>query len=572
MHPKTKLYRLFADDWKATLEEYPEMATRLGVPNGAHRWTDWSFEAIERRKKRRHAVFDALRSIDETKLDARAAFDCELFRRDLEESLAGERYPEELLPIDHSRGVQDTILRLVEMMPRATADDLEKIVARLNAVPCLVNQTVALMRAGLGRRVVPARVAIADVPRQLEHLLSMPETETPMLAAFREPPASIPGARRAKLRQAAEQAYRDCVLPSFRHLAEFFRDEYLPGARRQTSWLELPDGEAWYAHRVKSFTTTELTPRQLHTLGCNVVRRVKEEMKSLIRRTGFRGGFAAFCHFLRTDRRFVHPDAASLLAGYQCLCKRIEPELVRLFGRLPRLPFGVAPVPAHLEQSAPAGFYQPGSLAAWRPGWFYVNTYDLTSRPTWVMEALALHEAVPGHHLQGALAQEAEGLPEFRRHGFHGAYVEGWALYAESLGGELGLLKDPYSKFGQLSLDALRACRLVFDTGLHAFRWPRAKAIDYLMANSCETRQDAVVDIDYAITMPGQVLCYKVGERVIRGLRAEAAGRLGAAFDVRAFHDRVLGEGSLPLEVLQRRVREWVDALQALKRPASATS
>ena len=280
-------------------------------------------------------------------------------------------------------------------------------------------------------------------------------------------------------------------------------------------------------------------------------------MEQVVEDSGFTGTFEGFVEFLRTDARFFFERPQDLLAGYRDIVKRADPELVRLFGRLPRLPYGVRPVPAYAEKSQTTAYYEPGSPEAGRPGYFYANTYDLRARPKWEMEPLALHEAVPGHHLQIALAQELPALPEFRKHGFYTAYVEGWGLYAESLGGEMGFYQDPYSRFGQLTYEIWRAIRLVVDTGLHALGWSRQQAIDYFIANAGKAEHDIVVEVDRYIVWPGQALAYKIGELKIKELRARAQSELGARFDVRAFHDEVLGQGALPLDVLDERIRAW---------------
>jgi uncharacterized protein (DUF885 family) len=300
------------------------------------------------------------------------------------------------------------------------------------------------------------------------------------------------------------------------------------------------------------------------------VRRIRTSMDSLIRATGFQGDFSAFVNFLRTDPRFFHQDSASLVQASRDIAKRIDPGLVKLFGRLPRLPYGVTTIPSFMARSQTTAYYQRGSLEAGRPGMYFVNTYDLKSRPKWEMEALSLHEAVPGHHLQIALAQEMEGLPKFRQYAGYTVFVEGWALYAEILGPELGMYQDPYSKFGQLTYEIWRAIRLVLDTGIHSMGWTRDQAIAYFRDNSAKTEHDIAQEVDRYIVWPGQALAYKLGELKIRELRRESERVLGERFDVRRFHDEVLRHGAVPLDILERNVREWIGAEQL--RPVEATS
>jgi uncharacterized protein (DUF885 family) len=301
-----------------------------------------------------------------------------------------------------------------------------------------------------------------------------------------------------------------------------------------------------------------MTPEQIHQLGLAEVKRIRAEMDKIIQQSGFKGSFAEFCKFLRTDSKFYYKDADSLLRAYRDIAKRADPELAHLFGKLPRLPYGVKAVPAYAEESQTTAYYQPGSPQAGRPGWYFCNTYALDTRPKWEMEALSLHESVPGHHLQIALAQEMEAAPEFRKHGGYTAFVEGWGLYAESLGTEMGFYKDPYMKFGQLTYEIWRAIRLVVDTGMHSMGWTRQQAIDYFVANSSKNEHDITVEIDRYIVWPGQALAYKIGELKYKELRAYAAKELGGKFDIRQFHDQVLDNGALPLDILEKRIREWV--------------
>src|SRR3989441_944124 len=352
-----------------------------------------------------------------------------------------------------------------------------------------------------------------------------------------------------------------------RRLRDFIAIEYVPSCRESLAASALPDGQAWYAYLVAQSTTTRLTPKQIHEIGLAEVKQIRTEMEGIMRATGFAGDLAAFFEFLRTDPRFFFSRPEDLLAGYREIAKRADPEVIRLFGRMPRLPYGVVPMPAHNAASRSAGAYDAGSLAAGRPGSFSANLSAVDTRPKWEMEALVLHEAVPGHHLQIALAQEQPDLPNFRKYGGYEAYGEGWALYAETLGHEMGFYKDPYSHFGALNYQMWRAVRLVVDTGIHAFGWSRQQAIDYFKANSAKLEREIVVEIDRYIVSPGQALAYKIGQRKFHELRERATRELGARFDIRAFHDAVLAEGALPLDVLEARIDAWI-----AQRKASAAS
>jgi uncharacterized protein (DUF885 family) len=334
---------------------------------------------------------------------------------------------------------------------------------------------------------------------------------------------------------------------------------YLPACRDTIALTELPDGAEWYAERVRAHTTTELTPEEIHETGLAEVRRIAAEMDRVMGSTGFTGDRTAFARHLRTDPQFYFESEDDLLAFYRDIAKRVDPGVVRLFSRLPRLPFGIVPVPPEQAPSAPAAYYMPGSLDLGRAGMFYANTHDLSSRPRWNMESICLHEAVPGHHFQIALAQETEGLPPFRAQSLScTAYVEGWGLYCESLGDELGLYEDPYQRYGSLDAELMRACRLVLDTGMHALGWTRQEAIDFFTEHSPSPEADLIVEVDRYIVWPGQALAYKVGSLKIQELRDRAAAATGDRFDLRAFHDEILRHGALPLGMLERVIDEWL--------------
>jgi uncharacterized protein (DUF885 family) len=553
-----RLHELFAVHWAYTLEEFPEFATRIGVPGHNDRWTDRSAEAIERRRRELEAPARALASIDREALSDADRLSHDLLGRGLDEALEGRRFPDEYLPVSQLSGVQLEAARILAMAPARTADDYADLLARLEALPVLVAQTIALMERGIGAGVVPPRITLDDVPRQILSLLPADPLASPLLGPFTRFPESIGARQQQRLRRRAADAFREPVAPAFRGLHRFVREVYLPAARETIALAALPDGDAWYAFAVRSSTTTRLAPREIHEIGVREVARIARAMEAVVAEARFEGSLPDFMRFLRTDPRFFFDDAPALLAAYRAIAKRADPELPRLFGKLPRLPYGVVPVPEHIAPAQPAAYYEPGSLAAARPGYFYANTYDLPSRPRWAMEPLTLHEAVPGHHLQIALAQELENVPAFRRHASYTAFTEGWGLYAEGLGAEMGFYQDPYARFGRLTFEMWRAVRLVVDTGIHAQGWSREQALAYLQERTGMTAHASEVEVDRYIAWPAQALGYKVGELKLKELRASAERQLGEAFDVRAFHDEVLAEGSLPLDVLEARIRAWV--------------
>jgi len=557
-----RLHQLFAQRWEYTMREYPEFATSVGYPGQNARWTDNSLETIARRKRELNDPLNVLRTIDRAKLGPTDQLNYDLFRRNLTDAVEESRFPGELMAITQLDGVQQDVPSTIAKMPAGTVRNYEDILARLRAVPVLVNQTIVLLQRGLASGITPPRITLRDVPSQAQDLVVDDALTSPLLSAFSHFPAGVPAPDQQRLRAAALAAYRDSVAPAFRKLSTFLRDRYVPGARTTTGIRDLPNGMAWYQVRARASTTTDLTPEQIHAIGLAEVKRIRAAMDSVIAASGFKGSFAEFVQFLRTDPRFYWTTADDLIHASRELMKRIDPELTRLFGALPRLPYGVSPIPSYSERSQTTAYYQPGSPLAHRAGTYFVNTYNLPARPKWEMEALSLHEAVPGHHLQIALAQELEGVPEFRRFGGYTAFVEGWGLYSESLGEELGLYADPYSRFGQLTYEMWRAIRLVIDTGIHTMGWTREQAIDYFKANAAKTEHDITVEVDRYIVWPGQALAYKIGELKIKELRAYSARTLGDRFDVRAFHDQVLGAGAVPLDVLDARIHAWVASVQ----------
>jgi uncharacterized protein (DUF885 family) len=554
-----RLHDLFKLDWEHTMIESPEFATEAGYPGQNDRWADKSLEAIERRKRELAAPMKVIQSIERSKLSAADQLNYDLFKKNQQDAIEGSRFKQEYLPINQMGGVQQELAETLEMSPRVTVGDYDNILKRLEAVPLVIDQTIVLLEKGLEAKVTPPRITLRDVPAQIKSQTEENPEKNSLLQSFREFPADIPSAERERLRKAAAQVLKEKVVPAYAKLYEFFEKKYLPNTREGIACSELPDGKAWYAHNARVSTTTSLTPQQIHELGLSEVKRIRAEMDEVIKETKFKGSFADFSKYLRTEPKFYYKDADSLLTGYRDICKRIDPELARLFGKLPRLPYGVRPVPAYSEKSQTTGYYQSGSPEAGRPGWYYANTYALDTRPKWEMEALTLHEAVPGHHLQISLAQEMNDVPEFRKHAGYTAFVEGWALYSESLGTEIGLYKDPYMKYGQLTYEIWRAIRLVVDTGMHSMGWTRQQAIDYFMANASKTQNDITVEVDRYIVWPGQALAYKIGQLKIKELRAYATKELGSKFDIRKFHDHVLENGALPMDLLEKRIKDWVE-------------
>jgi uncharacterized protein (DUF885 family) len=560
-----RLKTLFSEEWEYSLAQWPDYATAVGDSRYNDRLPDWSEPAIQARKEHTRALLGRVQAIDRAKLGAADQLDYDLFRYNAERAVAALEFPEEWLQIDQMSGPYSYLSELARQVPRRNVKDYEDFIKRLRAAPVYVDQMIELLRRGAAAGVTEPRVTLRDVAGLIDNQMADDVTTTPVYTTVFKGdfPVAVPTADQARLRTEAAAALRDGVMPALKRLREFFVNDYYPKTRTAVGWSEVPNGRAWYQNRVREQTTTTLTPDEIHAKGLAEVARIRGEMEKAKDAAGFKGTLAEFGQFLRTDPRFFYTEREPMLMAYRDLAKRIDPELPKLFGTLPRLPYGVAPVPSDAEKTQPAGFYYPGAPDAGRAGQIFVNLYDLPGRPKWEMEPLMAHEGVPGHHLQIALAQELRDVPQFRRHGRYTAYTEGWGLYSESLGSELGLYRDPYSKYGQLNFEIWRAIRLVLDTGLHWKGWTREQAIDYFKENSSSAAHDMEVEVDRYIVWPGQALGYKVGELKIKELRARAAHDLGDRFDVRKFHDVVLGGGALPMAVLEDQVVAWIAREQA---------
>jgi len=564
--------RFLARDWERWLDELPELSTFVGAPGRNDRWNDDSAAGVAARRVHIAEGIAALDKFRPEDLGPGERLNYDLYRELFVTTEEGydfgvDPFPFHLgwphnlwMPLSQMDGVQLAASDVSDVHPVATTKDFEDLIARLAAFPTVVDNNLALLAEGLRRGYSPPKVTLVGVPDQVTAQIVDDPLSGSVLRAFRDFPAAVPPDDRERLTRQAAETFRTRVVPALLRLRAYLTADYLPHARESIGASALPRGPEFYSYRVRWVTTTELTPQQIHDIGLAEVRRIRAEMERVMRSTGFSGTLREFNEHLRKDPKFFYDSPDALLDGYRVIAKRIDPMLSKLFGRLPRLTYGVLPVPDYRAPTGPAAYYQPGSPEAGRPGYFYANTFKIEARPKWGMEALTLHEAVPGHHLQLALAQEPEELPEFRRRTGYTSYVEGWGLYAESLGEELGLYRDPYSKFGQLTFDVWRSIRLVVDTGMHALGWSRERAIEFFRENSGQTDQDIQVEVDRYLVWPGQALAYKIGQLKIRELRTRAEQRLGARFDVRAFHDLVLAEGALPLTLLSDRVDRWIES------------
>jgi len=552
------LHQLFDEDWQWSLREFPEAATLMGDNHYNDRLTDYSPDAIARRKSHEHEMLARIKKIDRSKLSGQDVISYDLFLRDKELNVEGERFPFEYMPIDQMNGVQINYGQLAGSTPFRNSKDYRDYIARLSAFPKQIEQLIALMKRGVETKWLPPAVPMRSVPDQIEGQIAEDPGASPYFKPFVTLPEELPAADRARLIDSGKNAIAQSMTPALKKLAAFIKETYLPACRKDVGASSLPDGEAFYQYAIRRHTTTNLLAREIHEIGKREVARIRKEMEAIIRQVGFTRSFEEFLAYLRTDPRFYYTKADELVAGYSYIAKLSDGKLPELFAELPRTPYGVRVIPGYEAPAQTTAYYQPSAADGSRAGLFMINTYKLETRPKYEMEALTLHESVPGHHLQIARAQELNGLPNFRRNAGYTAYVEGWGLYAESLGSEMGFYADPYSKFGQLTYEMWRACRLVVDTGMHAFGWSREQAIDLMKENTAKTENDIIVEVDRYIVWPGQALAYMIGSLKIKELRAKASKELGARFDVRKFHNAVLDDGPLPLDLLDERLTAWI--------------
>ena len=544
-------------EWNHEMEQNPIQASFLGDRRWNDRWGDRSLEAMRKRDEHTIAALARLARIDRAQLSPADQLNYDLFKKDLETDIEGAKFRAYLMPITQ-RGGPQTLDELGDRLRFETVKDYEDWVARLRAFPVLMEQDIALMREGARTHVIWPKVVLNRVPAQIDkQLVSKPE-ESPFFKPFTKFPAAISSTDRERLTKAAREAIASGILPSFQKLKKYFVDEYLPAAFDQVGVWQMPQGAEFYAYLARRHTTTALTPEQIHEKGLSEVARIHAEMQAIVAKVGFKGTLPEFFTKLRTDPQFFYKTPEELLEAYRALAKRIDPNLVKVFKTLPRTPYGVTAIPDNIAPDTTTAYYNQPAADGSRAGTYFVNLYKPETRPKWEMMALSLHESVPGHHLQVALAQELGDIPKFRRYGGYTAYVEGWGLYAESLGEEMGLYDDPYSKFGQLTYEMWRAVRLVVDTGMHQMKWDRQRAINFFMENAPKSENDIVNEIDRYISMPGQALAYKIGELKIKELRDRARGEIGESFDIREFHDAVLLSGAVPLDILERNINAWI--------------
>jgi uncharacterized protein (DUF885 family) len=548
---------LLAEQWEYTLSHSPEFASILGDKRWNDKLSDFSQEEIDKDLAKTKEFLDRFEAIDPTGFPEQEALTRTLLVRSFREQLEDARFKNWEIPVTQIYGIQIDAPQLVSLLSFSTVKDYDDYVVRLKALPLLMDQTVVQMRKGMAEKLMPAKFLLEKVVAQTEGIAGKKPEDSPFAMPLSKIPASFSEADRTRVREAILGAIRDSVAPAYSKFAKFVREEYAPRGRTEPGMWSLPDGDARYATTVRRQTTTNLTPDEIHRIGVEQVAIIEKDTTAVAKRLGF-GDWKALAASIQKDPKHHFHSRDEILAAYRKFIDRMKPQLPKLFGRLPKADLVVMPVEEFREKEASGAQYNQGAPDGSRPGHVMVNTRNPESRKTISTESTAYHEGVPGHHLQVAIAQELQGLPPQRQQAFYTAYVEGWALYSERLGKEIGFYEDPYSDFGRLQDEMLRAIRLVVDTGFHSKKWTRQQVVDYFHAHSAIDEVDVQTETDRYISIPGQALAYKVGQLKIIELRERAKAKLGPKFDVRKFHDTVLDAGALPLDVLEARVDTWI--------------
>jgi uncharacterized protein (DUF885 family) len=558
------LDRLYEEFWEETLALNPVQATFQGDP----RYNDQlpNFLTASYRQQSREFNERWLKKIEAIGPDGLKGQDLlsyEIFVKNARDSLESAQFPDYLMPINQFGSLASFAAQLgsgQSAQPFATAKDYDNWRKRGAKLPEIFDQAIANMREGMRTGVVQPKPLMQKVLPQLDALIKPKAEDTLFWGPVRNLPANLSDAEKTRITAEYKAMIENELMPAYRRLRDFIAKDYLPACRDSAGMQGLPNGEAWYAFNAYQSTTTELTPAQIHRIGLDEVARIHGEMRKVMAEVGFKGSLQDFFKYLNTDKKFEFASEEALLAHYRSIEAKLEPGLNRMFNLKPKAGFEIRPIEAFRAASAAGGEYRPPSEDGSRPGVFYVNTYDLPSRKTWDSEDLFLHEAKPGHHFQIALQQELKGLPKFRRFGGETAYIEGWGLYSETIGKELGILNDPYMYFGMLQNELWRAIRLVVDTGFHSKGWSREQVIKYMLDNSAVSETDAVAEAERYMAIPGQALAYKIGQMKITELRARAEKALGPKFDIKGFHDEVLKDGSVPLNVLEAKIDRWIES------------
>ena len=557
-------YSQWLNDFFQGVQEYrqsqnPVWAAREGDENAKGKLRDVSPEAYAKRKDTLLKLIDELEDIKRENLLEEEQISYDMMMTQLKQEVAEVDFKTYEMPLTAEYGFHAQTTNLSNAFRFRTAEDYKDYIALLGAIPTFFEQNVSNMRAGMERGFTVPRAVLDGYSDSIKVYIKEDPTETVWYRPFKSLPESINAEDKEALEQEAAEVIASSVVPQYQAYLTFFEQEYLPAAKKTIAAYDYPNGKAFYQNQIKHYTTLDLTPDEIHEIGLKEVARIRKEMEEVIKTTGFEGSFDDFLHFLRTDEQFYAKTPEELLKEAAYMSKKMDHQLPKFFGKLPRQPYGVVPVPAEIAPKYTTGRYSGAPIDSDRAGEYWVNTYALEKRPLYNLEALTLHEAVPGHHLQTALAQELTDLPKFRQNTYISAFGEGWGLYSEKLGLEAGFYEDPYSNFGRLTYEMWRAMRLVVDTGMHAKGWSREKAIDMMASNTALSTHNVRTEIDRYISWPAQALSYKLGELKILELREKAEKELGENFDIRKFHDAVLSNGSIPLSVLEDQIHQFIE-------------
>lgn len=554
----TPLQKLFDDYSLFNYQSAPTWAYILGKDEYAGKWADNSLNGIELEYKHIQEFIKEAAKINLDKLNKDEKVYFNLLLNDLNTKKSEYENQIYFFNLTEQYGIHHNIIYTFSSLPAEDKNDLQIIIKLLENTDTQLLNVIDILKLGIKKGLTQPKPSMKGVPNQIETITNTSIEDSPFYKPFKSI-SNINNSAELELQTKAKQLIKNKIYPAFNQLNNFLKKEYIPNCRDKIGLSNLDKGLEKYTFLAKKFTTTDMTPKQIFDKGLSEVERIKKQMLIIKNQTNFKGNLNEFNNYLRTNPKFFYNTKEELLTGYRDICKRIDHGLVKLFKRLPQLPYGVVPVPEYLEKNYTTARYSSGSMESGKPGEFLANTYDLKSRPKWEMEALSLHEAVPGHHLQLSLAGEIKNQPEFKQFLSYTVYVEGWALYAESLGEDLGLYQDPFSKYGQLTYEMWRAIRLVLDPAIHTMGWSREEAIDFFKENSAKTLKDIEVEVDRYIGWPGQALAYKIGEIKIQELRSKAELELKENFYIRDFHDMLLSNGALPLSVLETMVNDWIE-------------
>ena len=554
--PESSFEDLMESEWAKIISDNPVYASSMGDLRFNRDWSDNSVSRIIQDYQHDQLVLDQLHAMDLNGLDELNRINYKLFKKQYENSVESFDYQTYLMPFSHRGGIQ-LEHETVNILPLRNAGHYDDWIARLSKLEVLVDAEIEKARMGIETGTVPPRFLMQKVFEQIKLQAYVSPETSPFYRAFELMDRSIDPGEVLAIQARAKEVIKNQVIPAYLKLHQFFEDEYLAACRTSIGIKDINNGKQYYEFLARKFTTTSLTPQEIHNIGLSEVARIKAEMEEVIQEVNWQGTFKGFLDDLRSNPKFYYETSEELFEAYLATSKRIDPELVSLFKVLPSMPYGLKPIPIESAPDTTTAYYQRPAADGSRAGYYYVNLYRPEVRPKYEIEVLSVHEAVPGHHLQIALAMELD-LPNFRKYGGVTAFVEGWGLYSESLGYDLGLYQDPYSRFGQLTYDMWRAIRLVVDTGMHYFDWSRQDAINYFLDNSAKTKQDVMNEVDRYINWPGQALAYKIGQLKIQELKDRAKVELGANFDIKDFHHEVLKRGALPLDILEQYIDQWI--------------